>query len=120
MKKIIILAALLALTGCGSTPDYMKNASSNIFNGMNDSQIKKTVSDIASVKLKDPESVQFRNFKIKRGGDYSGASLPDAVRIVCGERNAKNSYGGYTGFKTFYVDGSGFLNDGNNLSLVCK
>ena len=36
--------------------------------------------------LKDPNSAQFQN-----------------IKGICGEVNAKNSYGGYTGFKRFYV-----------------
>ncbi|MDC5446163.1 hypothetical protein ACT4Y9_18345 [Acinetobacter baumannii] len=44
------------------------------------------VEKIVSEQLKDPESAEFRN-----------------VKGVCGEVNAKNSYGGYTGFKRFIV-----------------
>ena len=45
-------------------------------------------------RMKDPGSVQFRSVR-----SYSGG-------VVCGESNAKNEYGGYTGFKPFvYVDG---------------
>ena len=36
--------------------------------------------------LKDPESAKFQN-----------------IKGYCGEVNAKNSYGGYTGFKPFYL-----------------
>lgn len=39
-------------------------------------------------KLKDPESARFRGVFTMRGS-------------VCGEVNAKNSYGGYVGFKRF-------------------
>lgn len=41
---------------------------------------------IVKSTLKDPESAEFRN-----------------VKGYCGEVNAKNSYGGYTGFDKFYV-----------------
>lgn len=41
--------------------------------------------------LKDPESAQFRNLRL------------DIVDQVCGEVNARNGYGGYTGFKLFHV-----------------
>lgn len=44
------------------------------------------VEKIVSEQLKDPSSSEFRN-----------------VKGVCGEVNAKNSYGGYTGFKRFIV-----------------
>lgn len=59
----------------------------------------------ASYDMKDPSSTQFRNlFAITRGrGDDT----------VCGEINAKNSYGAYTGFREFYVDSDGeyFISD---------
>ena len=50
--------------------------------------------------MKDPSSVQFRRVEIKM---FKGN------RIVCGELNAKNSYGGYVGFKKFIAGVSGFL-----------
>ena len=43
-------------------------------------------------KLKDPESAKFRNQKII---DFKGGKL------LCGEVNAKNSYGGYVGFAPY-------------------
>jgi len=48
--------------------------------------------------LKDPASAQFRNLRKNFNG-------------VCGEVNAKNAFGGYTGFKTFEVaaDGKVFM-----------
>lgn len=47
--------------------------------------------------LKDPESAQFRNIYSRGMG---GKPIPNAT--VCGEVNAKNSYGGYIGFTRFY------------------
>ena len=46
-------------------------------------------------QFKDPGSAQYRNLFI------SGKSL----RVLCGEVNAKNSYGGYIGFNRFYSTG---------------
>ncbi|MBC7860285.1 MAG: hypothetical protein H7Z39_16250 [Burkholderiaceae bacterium] len=43
--------------------------------------------------LKDADSAKFRNVR----------SVGDGL-FVCGEVNAKNSYGGYVGFKKFYFD----------------
>jgi hypothetical protein len=46
--------------------------------------------------LKDPDSAKFRNVRAGfRGEDY----------MVCGELNAKNSYGAYNGYKPFMVWG---------------
>lgn len=42
--------------------------------------------------FKDPSTVQFRNL----------ATVVDGS-IVCGELNAKNGYGAYSGFKRFYT-----------------
>lgn len=41
---------------------------------------------------KDPESVQFREVTV-------------TPKMVCGQYNAKNSYGAYAGFKRFVSDG---------------
>jgi|JRYL01.1.fsa_nt_gb hypothetical protein len=45
--------------------------------------------------LKDPDSVKFRNVKAFENG------------AVCGEYNARNSYGGYVGYKHFGYTASG-------------
>lgn len=46
----------------------------------------------AAYDLKDPSSAQFRNVRL--------VSYSDG-RVVCGEINAKNSYGAYVGFSAF-------------------
>ena len=46
-------------------------------------------------RLRDPMSAQFR--------EVTGYALPDGGRIVCGELNARNGFGGYNGFAPFYV-----------------
>lgn len=52
--------------------------------------------------LKDPDSAKFRNVKVKWGN-------------VCGEVNAKNSYGGYVGYRRFYaIDGTDLHMEGSN------
>lgn len=49
----------------------------------------------AADAMKDPQSVQFRKLRgVKDAKEHEG---------LCGEMNAKNSYGGYTGFKSFYA-----------------
>lgn len=49
--------------------------------------------DLVTGRLKDPSSVQFRSESFKN--DW-----------LCGELNAKNSYGAYSGFKRFLVKDS--------------
>jgi len=51
--------------------------------------------------FKDPSSAQYRSLYI------SGDSMP----TLCGEVNAKNSYGAYIGYRRFYATGYKFLNE---------
>jgi len=51
-----------------------------------------------SSSLKDPASAQFRNIKVLLDRKYQENLSTD---VVCGDVNAKNSYGGYTGFTSF-------------------
>ena len=65
-------------------------------------------------QLIDPSSVQYRNIIVKNG--------PSSV-IVCGEFNAKNRMGGYTGFKPFVynIAGSGDIDtDYSHVETMCR
>lgn len=53
--------------------------------------------------LKDPGSAQYRNERVMRDGV-----------TVCGELNAKNSMGGYVGFKRYVSDASHFVIEGGD------
>lgn len=55
-------------------------------------KILKKVEEMVTYGLKDPESSRFRNLRFVK---YEGRV------VVCGEVNAKNSYGGYVGFENF-------------------
>ncbi|MET0917632.1 MAG: hypothetical protein ABWY07_04305 [Burkholderiales bacterium] len=48
---------------------------------------------------KDPGSAQFRDTYVIRWNDHGRE-----VYSLCGEVNAKNSYGAYVGFRPFFVD----------------
>lgn len=56
--------------------------------------------------LKDPESARFRGLYVSAWNDH-GVMKP----LLCGEVNAKNSYGGYTGFSRFMADENGTVFD---------
>ncbi|GIT95582.1 hypothetical protein JANAI62_22050 [Jannaschia pagri] len=45
--------------------------------------------------LRDPESLRFRHAE--------GFRTVTGDRIVCGEYNAKNGFGGYVGYQPYYV-----------------
>jgi hypothetical protein len=93
MRKGLIIAALLALAGCG------------------DAQRAK---DIVSADLRDPDSAQWRNIRT--------AKWDNGVTYVCGEVNAKNGFGAYGGFEPFVVDvnaGTVVYNNANRAMLDC-
>lgn len=54
---------------------------------------KKQIASAVKQQLKDPESAQFR------------WPAPHKFGLYCGWVNAKNSYGGYTGFQPFMIMG---------------
>lgn len=54
-----------------------------------------TAQSAVAARLRDPMSAQFQ--------DVVGYALPDGGRIVCGQLNARNGFGGYNGFAPFYV-----------------
>lgn len=59
-----------------------------------------------TARFKDPDSAKFRSLYI------SNKALP----TLCGEVNAKNSYGGYVGYRGFIYNEAGqFLDDGKEL-----
>lgn len=69
-----------------------------------------TVKNEVKAQLIDPDSAKFRNIHIFKNGNY------------CGEVNAKNSMGGYSGFVVFYKsEGRTYLtDDGDGLNLQCR
>ncbi len=89
MRQLIASAPLmLALAGCTApvavpvkpaTPSSKEVAFANNF---------------LAESAKDPESVKIRRIK--------GYQTASGDRIICGEWDAKNSYGGYTGYSSFY------------------
>jgi hypothetical protein len=70
-------------------PDYNDSGKQLAWNEVGQNALKN--------KLKDPESATFRNVEF-----YSGGSVP----VTCGEVNARNSFGGYSGFERFIAAGS--------------
>ena len=55
-------------------------------------QLIKQAKEAVKLKLKDPESAQFRNVHVKQGEEG----------VVIGEVNSKNNNGGYSGYEKFY------------------
>lgn len=79
MKLLVAGMVFVALAGCGN------------------SDVQKARNEVQR-NLNDSASAEFRDEKVYR--------LPDNT-VVCGEVNAKNSYGGYAGFSKYVVEGVG-------------
>ena len=85
------LAATLALTLVACTPGETVMVTPV---ALTDQETALAQAAVAN-RLRDPMSAQFR--------EIAGYALPDGGRIVCGELNARNGFGGYNGFAPFYV-----------------
>ncbi|MBQ4854060.1 hypothetical protein IMW82_05180 [Rhodanobacter sp. B2A1Ga4] len=65
--------------------------------------VKSAFSEVQT--LKDPDSVKLKNVRISKDN-------------VCGEVNAKNSYGAYVGYTTFYGMYFAKDKDGNPVAMI--
>ncbi|MDA3857191.1 MAG: hypothetical protein PF480_02870 [Roseovarius sp.] len=89
MTKFMTTSAVaLALAGCVSMADYQLTGYSDRDKEVHDRTLK--------LELKDYQSAQFL-------GEPRVAVNPKGGRIICGALNAKNSFGGYNGFKAYAV-----------------
>ena len=96
MRKMIITslamsAVIASVTAC--TPPELVYRKSLPPSTASTRAINKAKEGVSS-QLKDPSSVQFRNV----AGYDKGQP---GYTMLCGELNAKNSFGGYTGFRHF-------------------
>ncbi len=116
IKLFMPISIVIALSGCVSTGGVYQNPIENLRTiSLNEvrgyaSETRlylekngqdKTIAaaqDSAKRSLKDPDSAKFQNIRI---AEYDGG------KVVCGEINAKNSYGGYVGYKRFVAGASG-------------
>ena len=48
-------------------------------------------------RLKDADSAKYRKVQATSSGQAG------SLKVLCGQVNAKNSYGGYVGFRTFFA-----------------
>lgn len=104
MKKQCLAAAVAATVMVG--PSFAQSVSS----------MTTQAREIILSRLIDPGSLSIRNTSVKSATAPDGSS----VSILCGEYNAKNRLGGFTGFKTFIYEPSnmaGVLSFEPNLRL---
>lgn len=92
MRLIAIsVTCLVAVAACTPAPDITLTTKATATTSQDQAAL---ASGLAS-RMKDPSSVQYRGI---RSFVTSGNQ-----RIICGEYNAKNSFGAYTGFEPFLV-----------------
>lgn len=100
---------LLALSGCAS---MLGSAGVNWkqqhpMNLPDYEQAKQDAISSIQYTLKDPDSAKFRNwtpfFKTLYNYGVSSVGNYEPLWTICVEVNAKNSYGGYSGYSWFYV-----------------
>ncbi len=89
LRKLLTLAVLALVAGCVETRDVAVSPAQA------SSSALATAKAFMADRLKDPESMKIR--------DVAHYKTVEGDRIVCGEMDAKNSYGGYGGYSTFYV-----------------
>jgi len=112
MNHINIRAACIALApmllaGCVALPSPVNNlreasldtverygasVSAYLANGGTEEGAIAKAQEAASYSLKDPDSAKFRNVRIVGYFNW---------KLICGEINAKNSYGAYVGYSRF-------------------
>ena len=79
-------------------------SSSNKSSTPSNSQVIVFAKESVRKQLREPESAEFRDIKLNSNG------------IPCGYVNAKNGFGGYTGFKRFVGMGDIVAIEGGNIS----
>lgn len=99
--RILLISAIscVAMTGCMSQPTNQAKTVTHVWTKVPvaEKEINMAKEKVAS-QLKDPESARFREIWALSNGEWTR---------VCGYVNAKNSYGGYEGYKMFTIGANG-------------
>lgn len=85
------MAAFTGLAGCETPPEMVAGTAPAAVTPADQALAEAGVRSF----LRDPESAQFQNLH--------GYATSQGDRIICGEYNAKNGFGGYAGFASFYT-----------------
>lgn len=98
MKKIITFLSLaLLLSGCGAAYHQHQQQWQSGVKTEVEPEVIEQAKEILTNRMKDPSSTLFPI-------DPYALKYQNGTIVVCGKVNAKNSYGGYTGAKIFYVN----------------
>ena len=113
MKRFLTGAAIAVLTvlsGCavGTPPAPEQMLSADYGPIPTDDQIKRGIKSYLETKLKDPDSALTKNISQPEKGFLTLSSIAEGSRYTYGwlvyfDVNAKNSYGGFVGYKKYSV-----------------
>lgn len=87
MKRLAFLTVTLLLAGCDQTETSGRK--------------------LVEASLRDPSSAQFRNLVTvtePQIAPTAGLVVTPGGKVLCGEVNGKNGFGGYAGFQRFIAD----------------
>lgn len=99
---ILTLTFTLALSSCAGIPLTQEQVAKLDF-GPEPKNYEQMAKDYYTNILKDPESARFKDFSKPAKGYSQSMMGTHAGYLVTFEVNAKNSYGGYTGFQSHNV-----------------
>tara|TARA_B100000029_G_C17229186_1_gene834681 strand:- start:168 stop:575 length:408 start_codon:yes stop_codon:yes gene_type:complete len=119
MKKIFSFITVLILASCASIPNEDDISKADYGLAVSFSDCESQATEFISNRMKDPSSAKFVDFECYRG--YEGSVPLAGVSITYGYRfygqvNAKNSFGGYTGYTPF----AGIVRDDGNGPVVVR
>jgi hypothetical protein len=106
----ILLAATLASCASGPTPNQLSSA--DYGSAQSPQDCKRVAENFIKSRLKDPSSAQFTHNDCHKDWVHADPALSIPLEfgyLQSGQYNAKNSYGGYTGFsdyKMLIINGS--------------
>lgn len=103
---IFASAATALIAGCASGPTPEQIAMASYGREITQAECASVGQELISGAMKDPGSAQFRGTSCAKGWWGSVPILGMGVQfgwLYQGEVNAKNSYGGYVGFRRFQV-----------------
>lgn len=88
MHRCALFFAVLLVAACEVTEVKVQKV-------LADEAMIQTTRDVIAESLRDPMSAQYRNF--------AAYAVGDGQTLLCGELNAKNGFGGYNGFGSFFA-----------------
>ena len=122
MKKFlntVVLFSFIFLIGCASLPTEEEISNADYGFDVSVSSCKDVAELFIKDKMKDPSSAQFTDFECYAGYEgnvpIAGVSATFGYRFY-GQVNAKNSFGGYTGYSPF----AGIVRDDGNGPKVVR